>query len=214
MSVLKSASIILLACGVALSGCKIIKTPTAEEAAEARGDNFNPDHSVADIWDSKVKPFFAEKAAPLDKVMQAANADADAAGAKYGHREKQGNAPWTFAAKLEGTVVAAETKSRAAYVDVDSNGDGKADARVQIGPTVRGSAIRDSLSFVNFNEFRNQIDWAQFGKAFNTRVNDDVLSKLPREDLVGMKLKAEGAFPLPSKGQLPLVTPVSISLEK
>src|SRR5690606_7324003 len=189
MSVLKSASIVLLACGVALSGCKIIKTPTAEEAAEARGDNFNPERSVSDICESKVKPFFAQKTPTLDEVMQAASADADAAGAKYGHREKQGNAPWTSAARLEGTVVAAETKSRAAYVDVDSDGDGKPDARVQIGPTVRGTAIRDSLSFVNFNEFRNQIDWAQFGKAFNTRINDDVLSKLPREDLVGMKVK-------------------------
>lgn len=67
MSVLKSASIILLACGVALSGCKIIKTPTAEEAAEARGDNFNPDRSVADIWDSKVKPFLPRK---LQRLMK------------------------------------------------------------------------------------------------------------------------------------------------
>ncbi|MEJ5902289.1 DUF2291 family protein [Ochrobactrum teleogrylli] len=214
MSVLKSASIVVLACGVALSGCKIIKTPTAEEAAAARGDNFNPDRSVANIWDSKVKPFFAEKTVTLDEVMTAANTDADAAGNKFGHREKQGNAPWTFATRLEGTVVGAETKSRAAYVDVDSNGDSKADARVQIGPTVRGTAIRDSLSFVNFNEFRNQIEWAQFGKSFNIRVNDEVLSKLPRENLVGMKVKASGAFAMPSKGQLPLFTPVSIALEK
>lgn len=214
MSVLKSASIILLACGVALSGCKIIKTPTAEEAAEARGGSFNPDRAVADIWDSKVKPYFAAKTVTLNDVMTAANENADTAGEKYGHREQQSNAPWTFAAKIEGTVVAAETKSRAAYVEIDSNGDGKADARVQIGPTIRGSAIRDSLDFVSFNEFRNQIDWAQFGKSFNTRINDEVLSKLPREDLVGRKIKAEGAFPLPAKGQLPLVTPVSISLEK
>ncbi|GGB01414.1 hypothetical protein GCM10011491_31910 [Brucella endophytica] len=214
MSVLKSASIILLACGVALSGCKIVKTQSAEEAAEARGDNFNADRSVADIWETKLKPYFAGKTASLDEVMAAASADADAAGAKYGHRENRGDAPWTFMAKLEGTVVAAQTKSRAAYVDVDSNGDGRADARVQIGPTVRGSAIRDSLSFLNFNDFRNQIDWAQFGKALNVRVNEEVLSKLPREDLIGMKIEAQGAFPLPSKGQLPLVTPVSVSLEK
>ena len=214
MSVLKSVSVLLLASGIALSGCKIIKTPTAEETAEARGGDFNPDRSVADIWDSKVKPYFAEKTATLDEVMLAVNADVDAAGEKYGHREKQGSAPWTLTVKLEGTVVAAETKSRAAYIEVDSNDDGKADARVQIGPIVRGTAIRDSLPFVNFNEFRNQIDWAQFGKAFNNRVNDEVLSSLPRENLVGMKVRAEGAFPLPSKGKLPLVTPISISLEK
>src|SRR5690606_42001791 len=55
MSVLKSASIVLLACGVALSGCKIIKTPTAEEAAEARGDNFNPDRSRSEEHTSELQ---------------------------------------------------------------------------------------------------------------------------------------------------------------
>lgn len=213
MSVLKSASILLLACGITLSGCKIIKNPTAEEAAQASG-SFNPDRAVADIWDAKVKPYFAGKAVKLDEIMTAVSADPEAAGAQYGHREKQGNAPWTFAASLEGQVVNAETKSRAAYVDVDSNGDGKADARIQIGPTIRGSAIRDSLDFVTFNEFRNQIEWAQFGKSFNTHVNDSVLSTLPRDNLVGMKVKAEGAFPMPAKGQLPLFTPVTITMEK
>lgn len=213
MSVLKSASIVLLACGVALAGCKIIKTPTAEEAAEARGDGFNPDRSVAEIWDAKVVPFFAGKTAALGDVLAAANTDLDAAGKQYGHREKQGSGPWTFAAALDGTIVAAETKSRSAYIDVDSDGDGKADARVQIGPAIRGTAIRDSLDFVNFNEFRNQIEWAQFGKSFNTRVNDAVLSKLPRDGLPGKKIKAKGAFPMPSKGQLPLFTPVTLSVE-
>lgn len=214
MSVLKSASITLLACGLALSGCKIVKTPTAEEAAEARGGSFNPERSVDEIWDSKVKPYFAALSASFDDVFEAASANADAAGEQYGHREKQGNSPWTYRAKLQGSVVGAETKSRAAYIDVDSNGDGKPDLRVQIGPTVRGSAIRDSLDFVSFNEFRNQIDWAQFGKALNTRANDEVLSKLPREDLIGMKVKAEGAFAMPAKDQLPLFTSVSLTLEK
>ncbi|MBV2143438.1 DUF2291 family protein [Falsochrobactrum sp. TDYN1] len=213
MSVLKSGSIFLLACGIALSGCKIVKTPTAEDVAETRGNGFDPDRSVAEIWESKVVPYFSGKTATLDEVLTAAHANADAAGAQYGHREEQGNAPWTFIAVVDGTVVGAETKSRAAYIDVDANGDGKADARIQIGPTIRGTAIRDSLDFVSFNEFRNQIEWAQFGKSFNTRVNDEVLSKLPRDSLTGKKVKARGAFQMPSKGKLPLVAPIALSLE-
>jgi predicted lipoprotein len=213
MPVLKSASVLALACGMALAGCKIIKTPTAEEAAQARGDGFNPDRAVAEIWDAKVVPFFAGKTVTLDTVLAAANTDIEAAGKQYGHREKQGSGPWTFAAALNGAIVAAETKSRSAYVDVDSNGDGKPDARVQIGPAIRGTAIRDSLDFVNFNEFRNQIEWAQFGKSFNTKVNETVLSKLPRDSLTGKKIAAKGAFPMPAKGQLPLFTPVTLSME-
>ncbi|PLT98168.1 hypothetical protein BMJ34_16355 [Sinorhizobium medicae] len=202
----KVAAALAVAGVMALSGCKIIKTPTAEEAAEAASGGFNPNRMVAEIWDTKVLSYLDRKAGPFTEVAALAGSDPQAAGAKYGHKEKQGSAPWTFAARLSGTIVKAETKSRSAYVEVDADADGKADARVQIGPAIRGTAIRDSLDFVNFNEFKNQIEWAQFGKAFNTHVNGLVLEKLPRDGLVGKKLDAVGAYPLPAKGQLARLT--------
>ena len=52
-------------------------------------------------------------------------------------------------------------------------------------PAMRGTALRDSLDFVSFNDFKNQIDYAQFGKAFNQYAVRTVLSDLPRESLVG-----------------------------
>ncbi|YCI04892.1 DUF2291 family protein [Ensifer sp. D2-11] len=208
----KVAAALVVAGVIALSGCKIIKTPTAEEAAEAASGGFNPNRMVAEIWDAKVLPYLDRKAGPFAEVAALAESDPQAAGAKYGHKEKQGSAPWTFAARLSGTIVKAETKSRSAYVEVDANGDGKADARVQIGPAIRGTAIRDSLDFVNFNEFKNQIEWAQFGKAFNTHVNGLVLEKLSRDGLVGKKLDAVGAYPLPAKGQLPLFVPAQLTV--
>ena len=208
----KVAAALVVAGVMALSGCKIIKTPTAEEAAEAASGGFNPNRMVAEIWDAKVLPYLDRKAGPFVEVTALAESDPQAAGAKYGHKEKQGSAPWTFAARLSGTIVKAETKSRSAYVEVDANGDGKADARVQIGPAIRGTAIRDSLDFVNFNKFKNQIEWAQFGKAFNTHVNGLVLEKLSRDGLVGKKLDAVGAYPLPAKGQLPLFVPAQLTV--
>lgn len=206
----KAISAVMLASALALGGCKFVKTEDEKKAAEANA--FNPDKLVADIWDSKVLPYLDERAGPFAEVSALAASNLDEAAAKYGHKEKQGSAPWTFAAKVDGVIVGEETKSRAAYVDVDVNADGKADVRVSIGPAIRGTAIRDSLKFVNFNEFKNQIEWAQFGKSFNTHANKTLLEKLPREGLTGKKLTATGAYPLPAKGQLPQFVPVTITI--
>jgi len=207
-----TAAAISLAIVLAVPGCKIIKTPTPEEAAEAASGGFNPDRQVAEVWEAKVIPFLETRAGTFQEVSALSKSDLDAAAAKYGHKEKDGTAPWTFAAKVSGTIVKAETKSRAAYLDTDVDGDGKADVRVQIGPVIKGSAIRDSLDFVNFNEFKNQIQWAEFGKAFNIHVNGLTLEKLPREGLEGKHVEALGAYPLPSAGQPALLTPATITI--
>ena len=206
----KAISAVMLVSALALGGCKFVKTEDEKKAAEANA--FNPDKLVADIWDSKVLPYLDERAGPFAEVSALAASNLDEAAAKYGHKEKQGSAPWTFVAKVDGIIVAEETKSRAAYVDVDVDGDATADVRVSIGPAIRGTALRDSLDFVTFNEFKNQIEWAQFGKSFNTHVNKTLLEKLPREALTGKKLVATGAYPLPAKGQLPQFVPATITV--
>jgi predicted lipoprotein len=206
----KAAAAVALASLLGLSGCKFIKT--ADQEKEAAAGAFDPDNRVAEIWDAKVLPYLDQRAGAFKDVAALVASDVNAAGAKYGHKEKEGNAPWTFVAKVDGTIVAEETKSRAAYVDVDVDGDAKADVRVSIGPAIRGTALRDSLDFVTFNEFKNQIEWAQFGKSFNTHVNKTLLEKLPREGLTGKKVTATGAYPLPAKGQLPQLVPATITI--
>ena len=205
---------VLLACLV-LAGCKFV--PTAEKhkqasnnSAEASDKGF--DSKVAGMWETKVLPYAKAKAGNFADVTAAIAANADAAGAKYGFREKGGSAPWTLLSTISGKIVAANTQSRAALIDVDTNGDCSADAQVQIGPVIRGTAIRDSLDFVNFNDFTNQIDFAQFGKAFNTHLNGKVLNTVPRENLVGKQAQVLGAFPLPAGAALPLVTPLTIEV--
>ncbi|NZD54644.1 DUF2291 family protein [Rhizobium leguminosarum] len=197
----------------ALPGCKIIKTPTAEEkAAAAAKTAFDPNAKVEAIWQSEAVPYFEKRAGDIKDVMQLATSSPDAAGEKYGNPRKQSSSPWTYAVKITGKVVAADTASRAATLDVDADGDGKADAKVQIGPALRGTALRDTLEFVNFNEFKNQIEWAQFGKAFNEKANTTFLSVLPREGLAGKTVTVTGAFPLPKSGELPLITPSELKV--
>lgn len=214
MTNLRNTGIAALAC-LALAGCKFVPTSEKQNKASvnsAQAPDQGFDAKVAGLWTDKLLPYVRSKAAPLGEVIAAVASSPDAAGAKYGYKEKGGSAPWTLLATIDGKVVAANTQSRAATLDIDADGNGTADARVQIGPVIRGTAIRDSLSFVNFNDFTNQIDFAQFGKAFNTYVDKTLLEKLPRDDLAGKQVKVVGAFPLPAAGELPLITPITIEV--
>src|ERR1700722_1459316 len=173
---------------------------------------FDPQKMVHAIWDAKVIPYLRAKAGRFAEVAELARANPDEAGKKYGYRAKEGSEPWTLVVKIEGRIVSAETNSRAATISVDNNGDGKIAAIVQIGPAMRGTALRDALDFVSFNDFRNQIDYAQFGKAFNQYVDHAFLSALPRDSLVGRNVTALGAYTVEAGDQPPLVTPAELTL--
>jgi predicted lipoprotein len=191
---------------------------TADVPALAKGGasnaaaEFDPDKMVASIWPTKVVPYFEKKSGSLLEVRELAAKSADEAGAKFGYRAKSEDTPWTLMVKFDGVIVAADTESRASTISVDASGQGKTDAVVQIGPAMRGTAIRDALDFVSFGDFTNQIDFARFGKAFNIYVNQTALEKLPRDALIGRKVTVLGAYPFVSAAETPLVTPVEVSI--
>jgi predicted lipoprotein len=202
------------AASLSLGGCKIIATPP-KRAANDPGDSdsgFDPNKMVRTIWEPKVLPYLAAKAGKLSDVVALAGANPDEAGRKYGYRAKEGSAPWTLIVKAEGRIIAAETTSRAATLSIDGGGDGKIAAVIQIGPAIRGTALRDALDFVSFNDFKNQIDYAQFGKAFNQYINGAFLSALPRDALIGRSATVLGAYALEAGDQPPLITPAQLTL--
>jgi predicted lipoprotein len=164
------------------------------------------------MWRTKIIPYLEARAGPFAEVRALILKNPDEAGKRFGYREKPEGVPWTIITRLDGTIIAANTSSRAATVDVDVDGDGVADVVVQIGPVIRGTALRDGLDFVSFNAFRNQIDYAQFAKALNTLMTQTELAKLPREDLVGRRISVIGAFPLDKPGEKPLVTPAAATI--
>jgi predicted lipoprotein len=199
--------------GALVCSCRFI--PTADVAALGSGPSqskgaFDPDKMVAAEWAAKVVPYFEKKAGPFAEVRDLAAKSPDEAGARFGYKPKSGDSPWTLIVKLEGVIVEANTESRAATIGVDATGKGKADATVQIGPALRGTAIRDALDFVSFNDFTNQIDFARYAKAFSLYVNHEILEKLPRNSLVGRKVMVIGAYPLSAPGETPLITPVEV----
>jgi predicted lipoprotein len=210
------AGLAAMMAGVLLCSCRFIPTADVGKlSAQQRAGGaaaFDPDSMVASMWASKFVPYFERKAGPFVEVRDLAAKSVDEAGAKFGYRPKSGDVPWTLMVRLDGVIVTADIESRAATIGVDATGGGKADAIVQIGPALRGTAIRDALDFVSLNDFTNQIDFARFGKAFNIYVNRELLEKLPRDSLVGRKVTVVGAYSFSSSAETPLVSPVEIML--
>lgn len=214
------AQLVLVICIFSLSSCTVVPDEKESDAKAEKldiyfvNDNFKPDEYAENVWETKVVPFFKEKSLPIEAIIPTWRKDQQAAGKEYGYREKAEGSPWNFRVKGSGVVVAVNTESRASTIDVDlSPSDGTADLILQIGPVIKDSAIRDSLDFISFTDFTNQLEFARLSNAFNKVVNRDVVSKLDRKNLMGKKVSFWGAFTQLQDSDLIRVTPVVIKVE-
>lgn len=163
--------LVILACGlvaVLLLSRGITVVPDREVASTDLAGNptFDAKRYVESLWASRVLPLVKDKAFDAGIVLDAVAKDADAAGAQYGHRPKSGDGPWNFVVRGEGTIKAAETQLRHATLTVDIGGH---DVVLQIGPVIFGTALRDALPFVSFDQVVNQIQFAQVSRELNDR---------------------------------------------
>lgn len=208
-------AMLALALGLsALSGCKIVKNPepgseTADTAtATPANDAARMGQMAAGIYATKLVPYVAEKAVDLATLRGDLTGGLDAAGAKYGHRPESEGSPWNFLVKGQGKVVKADTASRAAKLELDSDGDGAADLTVQLGPVIKGTALRDAADFLVFTDFRDQIEFAKLARALNDEAHKTL--KLPEGDLAGKSFAFEGALTLRAKGDALLLVPTKL----
>lgn len=193
-----------LALGLALSGlagCKIVKTkaetgdPQAARIAAV----------VEETFEAQLRPLVAGKAVAAETALPLG--DLAALGATRGAGE---GGSWTLALRGKGQVVAEDRKSRAGKVMVDVTGDGAADLTLQIGPVVKGSALRDIAPFYAFTDFRDQIEFAALGRALNDRA---VAGLTLPETLVGREVSFLGAFAVQKASDPVLVVPLEVVVE-
>jgi predicted lipoprotein len=177
-------------------------------------DDFKPDEFVEKIWDAQVVAYFKEKCLPISDVLPTWVKDQEVAGRQFGYREKAEGSPWNFRVKGSGRIVSVNTASRASTVDVDLDpADGSADVLIQIGPVIKDSAIRDSLEFISFTDFTNQLEFARLSNAFNKMVNKTVTGELDRDNLMGKRISFNGAFTQLQDSDLIRITPVSLEVK-
>ncbi len=188
-----------------LSGCKLVKTDhSAGTAADPIAE------LVETTFDTKLVPALEQKAVDLATLRNSIKNGLDKAGENQGVRVGGAGGGWNFAVKGSGTVVDENRASKAATAYIDLDGDGTADATLQLGPVIKGTALRDTTALYDFSTFRDQIEYAKLGRT----LNDKAVSKLPAADisLKGKRINFLGAVVIRSANEKPLVMPVSIEV--
>lgn len=206
-------TVLTVLAAVGLSACKIVKTlePGADSAIVSgeAGDDARIAALLDDTLESRLLPLIREKAAGVAKLRGALAAGLDAAGAAQGVRGAGEGAAWNFAVTGSGVVIAANLESRARKAELDTDGDGVADVTLQLGPVIKGTSLRDVAPFYDFNDFRDQIEFAKLGRAINDRLIPAL--QLPEGNLVGLTLGFTGAVTLKSANDPWLVTVIEVT---
>lgn len=206
---------------VLFSGCQLFtvvkmeKTDTASDQGIRvffENSEFDPGKYVNSIWESKLIPYMLEKAVDIDQVLVDFSKDRALAGEKYGVRSASEGCPWNYIVSGKGILTAVNTASRNGTIEIKLI-PSLTTVKAQIGPVFKGTSIRDALDFISFDDFSNQIEFAQLANTFNKRVYDDVLVKIDFVSLIDKQIEFISVFTDDGSNEI-LLTPVKIVVDK
>ena len=187
--------VMLVAMALDTKAVPIEKTLSDTFSAEAYGKKEFP----------RIQAVIDKAAVDAKELAVAISEDKTAAGEKYG---KPGSVGPMFPIRFRGVV--GEGDSGIFVVKVDGLPQGVG-LRIQTGPAINGTEVRDATGTVAFGEFTNQIEYQDAGAALNNEVKTQVLADLDRETLTGKTIDVVGVFQLINPASW-LVTPVRLKV--
>jgi predicted lipoprotein len=116
--------------------------------------------------------------------------------------------------KGSGVVTDINRQSRVGVMHVRVTGTRPATVAIQVGPVVRGTALRDASSFIQFSDFLNQFDYAGAANALNDYALRTVAGRLPIDTLQGRTITFIGAVgkSAPREGEVVEIVPMQLDL--
>lgn len=146
-----------------------------------------------------------ERAVPADELARAIAADPAAAAEEYAVESSGGP---VFSVTFTGVVGEGQSGIYAVAAEgVPSN----LVIRVQTGPAINGTELRDATGEIEFGQFTNQIEYQNAAAALNEQLKSQVLSEIDTAALTGKTITVTGAFTLINP-EAWLVTPVEIDV--
>lgn len=168
---------------------------------DVRAAKFSPEAFGAEAF-PKVQANLTTRAVDAVALAAAIAADPKAAEAKY-------SVGGVYPIKFEGVV--GEGKSGIYYVDV-AGLSAPLRLRVQTGPAINGTELRDATGEISFSQFTNQIEYQDAGSALNKELKKLVLDGIDNATLTGKTVAVVGAFKLVNPKNW-LITPVSLEVK-
>lgn len=197
--------VVVVAAVIAVAMAVDTKVVQIGSDADLRQQAFDPDHFGRTEF-PRIRDTVAERAAEAATLAEELAADKNAAIAAYG--TSAGTFP-VIAVSFTGTV--GEGKSGIFAVDVDGLPEGTK-IRVQTGPAINGTELRDIPGDIDFGAFTNQIEYQDSGAGINRAMAEEVLADLDRETLTGKTITVTGAFTMINPKNW-LVTPVLLEIK-
>lgn len=154
----------------------------------------------------EVQDAIISDAVGAEELASAIDADPDDATNTYA---EAGSGEPVFSVTLTG--VAGEEQSGIYDVDVDGVPDDLG-VRVQTGPAINGTELRDATGTMPFGNFDNQIDYQDSAAALNEEMKQAVLADADTDDLEGETVSLTGAFTLVNP-ETWLITPVEFEVQ-
>jgi predicted lipoprotein len=155
----------------------------------------------------KTQSAIEAKAVSADTLATAIAKDQDAAGKQYG--VAGGGIGPEISVKFDGV---AGSEDAGIYTVKVPNVPDSVVIRVQTGPAINGTDLRDATGTISFEQFTNQIDYQNAGYAINTAMKKAVLSKVDTAKLTGKTISVVGVFQLINPNGW-LVTPVKLDVK-
>lgn len=198
---------IIAAVCVAVLGLIVLDTAVVQIGSELdfRQQAFSPD-AYGQSEFPRIRELINERAVEVARLSVALTEDKKVALASYA--TMAGAFP-VFPVKFEGVV--GDGKSGVFEISVDGLPSGTK-VRVQSGPAINGTELRDISGDIEFNAFKNQIEYQNAGAGINRAMSASVLSELNRDVLVGKTVAVVGVFKLINPKNW-LVTPVEFDVK-
>jgi predicted lipoprotein len=153
-----------------------------------------------------IKQSIETRAVDAVELATAIAADKKAAGEKYGVKTTTGPViPVTL------TGVVGERKANYNVVAVEGL-PAELTVRVQTGPALNGTDLRDATGQIEFGQFTNQIEYQDAGSAINNEVKKQVLAGVDPTALAGKTITVVGVFKLVNPKNW-IVTPVRLDVK-
>jgi predicted lipoprotein len=212
---MKKLILVLMAAIITIStmtGCmKIVKI--GDEGKLTGEVTFNAGDDVTKIWEPSAIPELTKKAVDLSTLLKEANGDFKSLAAKYGKYSMGTSGELSFTVKGTATVKEVNTEKKAGYMELTLDGySGPVVVRLQIGSVFKGSAVRDSLNIIKFEDYKNQVDYAAVSQSIHNIIMKTIIEKTDLTSINGKKIEFTGCFTVDEENLI-LITPVILTVK-
>jgi len=196
---------VALGTALAMGALAVLRPWTVRPIQTSQPMAFDAAAYIAEAW-----PRVLDEAERTALEIQAARS---AAAAQRGSGAPSSRRP--VFVKVTGVVTAVDRRSRVGVAHMRAGTGSPVLIAVQVGPVLRGTALRDAVPFLSFTDFANQSEFAAVSNALNDRVLRDVLGELDVESLPGRTITVIGAASFAGEGDdRPVdVVPVKLRIE-